>query len=104
MTVDKKLSEKLIALTLSEFVALAGGSIADWSRWISGARDVRISSLFEPALKLGLTPGELLDVILERRRLLLQQKMQALEAQIHKGLPKNDFTRLADCKQFGWNT
>ena len=62
----------LLELTVSEFAAAAGGSVADWSRWFSGARDIKASSLLEPAEHLGITPGELLDIILERRRRCLQ--------------------------------
>lgn len=58
----------LLELTLSEFASSAGGSTAEWSRWFSGVRDVKASSLLEPAERLGITPGELLDIILERRR------------------------------------
>ena len=59
---------KLIELSVTEFSELAGGSVATWSRRFSGDRDIKVSSLVAPARALGMTPGELLDIILERRR------------------------------------
>lgn len=64
----EKLKQFLLSATLSQWVRAAGGSVATWSYWLSGARIPNASSLEEPAMRLGLTPGELLDIISERRQ------------------------------------
>lgn len=58
----------LIEATLHEWTHLAGNCPATWSRWFTGNRDLRINSLIAPAERLGITPGQLLDIILERRK------------------------------------
>lgn len=55
--------------------------MSQWSRWFTGDRDPDVPSLFKPAQKLGLTPGELLDIILERRRRHLISKLHQDKAQ-----------------------
>lgn len=67
---------------MSQFSRLAGGCDVNWSRWFSGDRNILTNSLISPAARLGLTPGELLDLILERRRRSVQKKMKALDASV----------------------
>lgn len=80
--------EFLLNASLSEFVEMAGESASLWCWWFSGNRDIRASSLVKPAERLGMTPGELLDLILERRHRQVERKKKALEAQIESAEKK----------------
>lgn len=79
---QSNLKEKFLKATLEELTDLAGEDIATWSRWLAGMRDLRISSLYEPARRMAISPGELLDLILERRRQHLSAQIKDLESQI----------------------
>lgn len=92
----------LLEATLAECVNAAGGSTGEWSRWFNGSRDIKVSSLFEPAKRLGISPGELLDVILERRKRHLEYKKEMLETQIEKGLPDPEDDFSGDAKGWLW--
>ncbi len=70
---------QLLEMSVIQFSRLAGGSDVNWSRWFTGDRNIKTNSLLRPASRLGLTPGELLDLILERRRRCVQEKMDALD-------------------------
>lgn len=80
---------QLLEMSLTQFSRLAGGSEGNWSRWFSGDRNVSANSLIGPAARLGMTPGELLDLILERRRRNVQEKMRALDIAVDS-LPESD--------------
>lgn len=92
----------LLEATLAECVEAAGSSIADWSRWFNGSRDIKVSSLFEPAKRLKLTPGELLDIVLERRRRHLEHKKEMLETQIERALPESEDGCFKDAEGWLW--
>lgn len=92
----------LLEATLAECVDAAGGSAGEWSRWFNGSRDIKVSSLFEPAKRLGISPGELLDAILERRKRHLEHKKEVLEIQIEKALPAEEDECSRDAEGWLW--
>lgn len=92
----------LLNLSLSEFASRVNGTTAEWSRWFSGARDIKASSLLEPACALGISPGELLDIILERQRRHLESDSRS-SSSCNQQTPESTTSHCSHYSAEGWS-